>query len=111
MHSQNLKSNTAIINRQESMRPFVIVGVCVLALVVSMYAYFVGKIVFDVVAHKQAETQIKLAQSSVGRLQASYLDQLRKIDLSAVAVSGLAESKNVLYASRTSDNAVVGMLQ
>ena len=107
-NTMTLKMNT---NTQDHyIKNIVIVGLCMLAVIVSMYMYFVGKIVFDVVARRQAETSIKLAQSSVGNLQVAYLAQLDNLDLASAAASGLVESKDTMYATR--DTApTVGMLQ
>ena len=97
--------------KTEYTKQIVIAGLAMLAVMFSMYMYFVGKIVFDVVARRQAETQIKLAQSAVGDLQVAYLGQLSNLDLTQVAQSGLSESHDTLYATRDVSAATVGMLQ
>lgn len=91
-------------------KQIVIAGLCLLAIIAGTYMYFVGKIVFDVVARRQAEASIKLAQSSVGELQVQYLAQLNNLDLASASANGLSESKDTLYATRDS-SPTVGMLQ
>jgi len=105
------KINMMAIPKEQHTKNIVIVGICLLSVFLSMYMYFVGKIVFDVVARRQAESQIKLAQSTVGKLQVAYLGQLSSVDIASASVSGLSESKDTLYASRVSSSPTVGMLQ
>jgi len=100
-----------ITTQEQYIKNIVIVGFATLALMGSMYMYFVGKIVFDVVARRHAESSIKLTQSSVGSLQVAYLAQLNNLDISSIAANGLAESKDVMYATRDSGSPTVGMLQ
>ena len=88
------KINSMTMPEQQSTQTIVIVGVCVLAAIVGMYMYFVGKIVFDVVARRQTETEIKLTQSSVGKLQVAYLGQLSSVDIASAYANGLSESKD-----------------
>ncbi len=98
-------------SQEQYTKKIVIVGICLLSIFLSMYMYFVGKIVFDVVARRQAENEIKLAQSEVGGLQVAYLGQLGSVDIANASLSGLSESKDTLYASRIVSNPTVGMLQ
>ena len=86
--------------KQSNVRRIVSVGFCILALLVSMYVYFVGKIVFDVVARRTAESSIRLAQSSVGGLEVAYFKQLQTLDTSGIESIGLSESHDTLYTSR-----------
>ena len=103
--------NTLAMPKTEYTKQIVIAGIAVLAVMFSMYMYFVGKIVLDVVARRQAETQIKLTQSAVGDLQVAYLGQLSNLDITHAAQNGLAESHDTLYATRDSSASTVGMLQ
>jgi hypothetical protein len=109
---KNTITNIIKISQEEQyIKNIVIAGIFILSTFVGMYMYFVGKIVFDVVARRQAETEIKLAQSSVGKLQVAYLNQLNSVDIASASQIGLYESKDVLYASRISQSPTVGMLQ
>lgn len=82
-------------------RRIVFAGLCVLALTVSMYVFFVGRIVFDVVARRSAEASIRSQESTVSALASQYLAQMRSLDLAQAGTLGLSQSKNTLYASRT----------
>ncbi len=95
----------------QAIKRVVIAGVCVLAVMLGMYMYFVGRIVFDVIARKQAESEIKLVQSAVGRLQVAYLSQISSVDIASASMSGLSESKDTIYANRVSDSPTVGMVE
>ena len=109
---KNTITNIIAISKEEQYtKNIVIVGIFLLSIMAGMYMYFVGKIVFDVVARRQTESEIKLVQSSVGKLQVAYLNQLSSVDIANANLNGLSESKDVLYASRLSDTPTVGMLQ
>lgn len=81
-------------------RTIVMSGICVLSLFVSMYVYFVGKIVFDVVAQRTAESSIKASQSEISALDGEYYNKIKTVTLADASVLGLSESKDILYASR-----------
>lgn len=99
--------NTAI-NKIESfalpkasnVRPVVLASLGILAVLVATYMYFVGKIVFDVVARRHAEASIRSTKSSVSSLEASYFEEMKGLDLDRAVALGLSESHNALYASR-----------
>lgn len=94
-----------------NVKPVVLAGLAVLAVLTSMYVYFVGKIVFDVVARRAAESTVAKAQSSVGALQVAYFNQTRTLNMDDAASVGLSESHNTLYAMRATGTArTVGML-
>ena len=94
-----------------NIKPIVLAGLAVLALLTSMYVYFVGKIVFDVVGRRTAESTIEMAQSSVSQLQVAYFDKTRTLTMADAASIGLTESHDTLYASRPDDSSnTVGML-
>jgi len=105
------KINTITSPEIQSIKTIVVAGICILTVLLSMYMYFMGKIVFDVIARKQAESEIKLAQSSVGKLQVAYLGELNSVDIASAAQSGLSESKDTIYATRVAVSPTVGMLQ
>ena len=107
------KINTLAMPKEQYVQKIVLTGFAVLAVMVGMYMYFVGKIVFDVMARRNAESQIKLAQSAVGQLQVAYLGQLHNVDIESAAASGLFESHDTLYAVRDTDTSAntVGMLR
>ena len=109
---KNTITNIITMSKEEQYtKNIVIAGIFLLSTFAGMYMYFVGKIVFDVVARRQAETEIKLVQSNVGDLQVAYLNQLSSVDIASAGSDGLAESKDTLYASRISESPTVGMLQ
>jgi len=87
----------------------VVAALCILAVLVSMYVYFVGKIVFDVVGRRTAETSIRGAQSSISSLEVAYFNQLKTLDLAAATSIGLTETHAALYASRAVLSKTVGM--
>jgi len=98
--------------KQSTVQTVVVSGFCVLAVLVSFYVYFVGRIVFDVVARRTAEASIKSSQSAISSLEVSYFDQLKNITIAQAQNIGLQESQDTLYASRASGAAsTVGMLQ
>lgn len=86
--------------QERNVKKIVYAGLAVLAVMVSMYVYFVGKIVFDVVGRRTAEASIRTLQSSISGHSMAYLEQVKSLDLSAAAAAGLAESTDTLYASR-----------
>ena len=94
-----------------NVKTVVLAGLAVLAVLTSMYVYFVGKIVFDVVARRAAESTVAKTQSSVGALQVAYFNQTRTLTMADAASVGLAESHDTLYAMRASDiSKTVGFL-
>jgi len=82
-------------------KQIVMIGLAVLAVSVSMYVYFVGKIVFDVVGRRAAESSIKKEISAVSSLESAYLKEMQNLDLADAGRLGLTEAKGALYASRT----------
>ena len=77
----------------------------VLVLFVSLYVYFVGKIVFDVVAERTANVSIRSSQSAISSLEVDYYNKIKTVTLADAGTIGLFESKNTLYASRVVTNA------
>ncbi len=102
---------TKALKDPQQIRTVVFAGLATLALFVSMYVFFVGRIVFDVVARRNAEALIQKTQSQISGMQVAYLGQMRNMDISQAQIIGLAESKDTLYASRPSTAAsTVGMV-
>jgi hypothetical protein len=89
--------------KERNARRIVSLGLMTLALMVSMYVYFVGKIVFDVVGRRTAEASIRSLQSSISTTSMAYFDSIKTLDLAAAESAGLYESHDTLYASRPLD--------
>ena len=89
--------------KERNVKTIVYAGLAILAIMVSMYVYFVGKIVFDVVGRKTAEASIRSLQSSISANSMAYLGQMKTLGLASAASVGLSEATNALYASRTAD--------
>ena len=97
--------------KAQNVKTVVLAGFSVLALMVSMYVYFVGKIVFDVVGRKTAESSIRTLQSSISTNSMAYFQSMKGLDLASAATLGLTPSADTLYASRPSDgDTAVGMV-
>ena len=97
--------------KQNNVRFIVLAGLSTLALFVSMYVFMVGKIVFDVVAQRTANTSIRSAQSAISSLEVDYYGKIKTVTLAEAGNVGLFESKDTLYASRTDASAkTVGMV-
>ncbi len=90
---------------QDRVRTVVLAGIAVLALFVSMYVYVVGKIVFDVVAQRGAESSIRASQSAISSLEADYYVKIQSVTLADAGQVGLSESRDTLFASRSDFNA------
>ena len=76
-------------------------GLCVLALSVSMYVYFVGKIVFDVVGRRTAEASIRASQSDISDNASKYFAAIKGLDIAQAETMGLAVSNDAQYATRS----------
>ena len=87
--------------KQQHVKRIVYAGLCVLALSVSMYVYFVGKIVFDVVGRRTAEASILASQSNASELATNYFNAIKGLDVAQAQSMGLAVSNNTLYATRS----------
>ncbi len=87
--------------KTENVKRIVYAGLCILAVSVSMYVYFVGKIVFDVVHRRTAEASIRASQSSASALAASYFSEIKGLDITQAQALGLAVSNDTLYATRS----------
>ena len=85
-------------------------GLCILALLVSMYVYFVGKIVFDVIGRRTAMTSVRASQSTISSLEASYFNEIKGLDLAVAESIGLSETHHTLYANRTTTATAVGVV-
>ena len=97
--------------KEQNVKTIVLAGLAVLAVMVSMYVYFVGKIVFDVVGRKTAESSIRTLQSSISTDSMAYFQSMKSLDLASAASLGLTPSSDTLYASRPSDtDTAVGMV-
>ena len=97
--------------KEHNVKTIVYAGLAVLAVMVSMYVYFVGKIVFDVVGRRTAEASIRDMQSSISSGSMAYFQQLKTLDLAAATSDGLAQSTDTLYATRAADtDTALGMV-
>jgi|GEM_PF-864154 len=97
--------------KERNVKRIVSIGLCILALSVSMYVYFVGKIVFDVVGRRTAEASIRDSQSKTSALEVAYFNQIKSFTIDSAQSLGMSESHNTLYATRPTDAVkTVGML-
>ena len=97
--------------KEQNVKTIVLAGLAILALLVSMYVYFVGKIVFDVVGRRTAEASIRTLQSSIGANSLAYFQQMNTLDLATATSEGFAQSTDTLYASRPADtDTALGMV-
>lgn len=69
-------------------------------LLLFFYMYFVGNIVFNIVARKTVETSAHLVSSEIADLEVAYLSLTNTIDMSRATALGFSESKNIYYAKR-----------
>ena len=88
---------------QSNVKRIVLFGMGILAVSVSMYVYLVGKIVFDVVAERSADSSIRTSQSAISSLEVDYYGKIKTITLADAGSLGLSESHDTLYATRTAD--------
>ncbi len=110
MYTVKTHVQTLIASHDEHIRRVVYTALCIIALFASLYVYFVGKIVFDVVDRRTAESIVKKEGTHVAMLEASYYQELRHLDLASAGDYGFSESHSVLYASRSGGEAdTVGM--
>ena len=86
--------------KQQYVKRIVYLGLAVLALSVSMYVYFVGKIVFDVVGRRTAEASIRASQSEISANSTKYFAKMKEVDVAQASGLGLAVSNDTLYATR-----------
>ena len=93
-----------------TVRTLVLAGFATLAVLMALYVYFVGNVVFDVIARREAESSIKLAQSSLSTMQVEYYNESRSLTLEKAAELGLRESKTTAYVVRPQAE-VVGMAE
>lgn len=108
MHTVKTHVQTLIASHDEHVKRVIYTILFLIAICASLYVYFVGKIVFDVVARRSAESIVRKESTQVATLEASYYDQLRHLDLASAGDYGLVESRAVLYANRTTTG--VGMV-
>ncbi len=87
--------------KQQYVKRIVYFGLALLAVSVSMYVYFVGKIVFDVVGRRTAEASIRTSQSEISANSSEYFAKMKEVDIAQATGLGLAVSNNTLYATRT----------
>ena len=102
MKNATAQFQTIILPKQSTIRTVVLFASSVLVLFSALYVFFVGKIVFDIVGRRVAESQMQTTESTVSTLEASYYGQLKSLDLARAESVGLTESHDTLYASRTS---------
>ena len=103
------RAGAMVLPQESNIKPLVLGGLAILGLLVAAYVYFVGKIVFDVIARREAEKTIHFTQSSVSQLQVAYFNQSRGLTMADAVEVGLAESHRTLYANRTTTS-TVGMV-
>lgn len=109
-----MKTITATITQMslpktEQIRKVVMFGFCVLGITVGLYVYFVGSIVFDVVARRSAEALVLKEGAQVAQLEATYFEKTKAFDLAYAKSLGFKESTSTLYAKRDVSR-TVGML-
>jgi len=73
----------------------------VIAVLLSVYVYFVSGAVAHVIAAKDMQTNIAALSSSIGNLESTYLAAKSSLDLDSALASGYVEPKDVaLYVSK-----------
>ncbi len=93
-----------------TVRTLVLAGFGTLAVLMALNVYFVGNVVFDVIARREAESTIKLTQSSISTMQVAYYNESRTLTLEDAAQYGLRESRTTAYVVRPAST-VVGMAE
>lgn len=86
--------------KETNVKAIVLAGLAVLTIFLTLYVYFVGKIVFDVVAQRSSESSISASQSAISALDAKYYSMIQTVTLADASTIGLFESRDTVYASR-----------
>jgi hypothetical protein len=101
MTIKKIKINTAVIDRNLDKRMFLAV-VGVFFALLSLYVFFVGKTVINIIGRKTAESEMRALSSSVSNMEIDYMTLAKNIDLDMAQTLGFKEPKDVYFASRTS---------
>ncbi len=104
MQNKITQLQTLAFPNQQRTKTVVLFGLFILSLFVSLYVFFVGKIVFDVVAERGANMSIRASQSAISTLEVDYYNKIKTVTLAQAPSLGLAESNDTLYAIRTDKN-------
>lgn len=72
----------------------------VLAVMISMYGFFLGKTVVSVVERRFAQAEIEQIGSNVSNLEAQYLSKSETINMTQALAYGFVESEKTVYAVR-----------
>ncbi len=104
MATRHPQSHTLAISKDEFQQRLVTSVLIVLALVSCVYVYFIGTTIFNVIARKSAENQVKTLSSKVGELELEYLSLNNSLDLAKASSLGFSEpqGKSIEFASRES---------
>ncbi len=71
------------------------------------YVYFIGSITFNVLARKSLETNLHDVGSHVSQLDLEYLSIANSVDAPLGSSLGFVDSKDTLFATRTSSNVAI----
>ena len=98
MHTlrQNITEKAPSIQKQIG---FGILGALMLCCL--LYVYFLGSVIFDVVARKNAESMVRTAQANVGALELEYFEASKTLTIERARELGFVEDTATVFASRT----------
>lgn len=71
--------------------------ICMLAISIAVYGFFLGKTVVSVIERKVAEMEVSKIASAISSVEAEYLSLSSGIDLHSAGSYGFVESKKTAY--------------
>ena len=100
MTIKKIKLNTAASNNHDLERKLVLIASGAIFVTLSLYVFFVGRTVFNIVERKTAESQMRFLSSNINTLQVEYMSLTKNIDLTFANSLGFKESDNTFFAHR-----------
>ncbi len=98
MHT--LQAQTYIGNSHTIERKIVFALLAAIGVTLALYMYFIGHVVFAVLAERHYAKDISSNLGNVATLEAQYLAKTESLSLSLASTVGLTEPKDIAYASR-----------
>ena len=102
MITHKIKFNTAVADNSHLQKRLFWAVTGTFMILLAFYIFFVSQTVFNIVARRSAESEIRTIASNTSNLEVEYMSLSKNIDLNLASSLGFNESRNIYFASRRS---------
>jgi hypothetical protein len=102
MTINKIKLNTAVVDNNDLGKKMFLAASGALMITLSLYVFFVGKTIVNIIHRKAAESEVRSLSAQVSNLEIQYISLAKNIDLDMAKTLGFSESKDTYFAARRS---------